>query len=106
MALLLGIVDDFHLCNDKEDARCWIHSKNGDFSVKSCRFMVNEDQMDLLWNRVWSLRIPSKVLFFLWTVGRGRLPTTNLQKRGIIIPSASLLCLKDGETINHIFIHC
>lgn len=55
---------------------------------------------------LWSLKIPSKVVFFLWTAVRDCLPSIDtLQSRGMIFPNICLLCMWEVESINHLFQH-
>lgn len=43
----------------------------------------------------------------MWTACKGKILTMdNLQKHGFILTNACLLCIKNGESINHIIIHC
>lgn len=57
----------------------WLHSKNGKFSVKSCR-EVNWARfiLEMILNKIWKLTIPSKVSFFSWLCARDRLPTLDI----------------------------
>lgn len=60
-----------------------------------------------MWKVIWKLKIPSKVVFFVWTACRERLPTLDfLQNRGMCIPNMCPMCLQDGESLNHLFIYC
>lgn len=56
---------------------------------------------------LWNVKIPSKVVFFVWTACRDWLPMVDyILKRGMIIPNVCALCLQDGESVNPILIHC
>ena len=45
--------------------------------------------------------------FFLWTTVLGKILTAdNLRKRNIVIVSWCCMCKDDGESIDHLFIHC
>ncbi len=50
---------------------------------------------------------PPRVAFFMWTVGLGKILTTeNLRRRNIILVSWCCMCKMEGETIDHLFLHC
>ena len=54
-----------------------------------------------------SFLVPSKVCFFLWTVALGRVLTMdNLRRRWLVVLDWCCMCKWDGETINHLFLHC
>lgn len=53
------------------------------------------------------MKIPSKIIFFMWTVCRDRLPTIDLlQRRGRYLPNVCSLCYKDEETSAHVVPYC
>lgn len=107
MGILLGVIGPIRLRPDKEDCLLWHLSKNVHFTAKSWReAQWLEVDPDLFWNIQWHLKVPSKVVFFLWTTARGRLPTIDLlQHKGIILLSVCLLCMKEEESADHLFIH-
>lgn len=74
---------------EKEDTRHWTLSRNGEFSVKACMSLFREENLEVRdWRKVWSLKAPSKILFFLWVACRKQLPTLDyLQKRGMCPPN-------------------
>jgi hypothetical protein len=46
-------------------------------------------------------------VFFTWSAVLGKiLPLYNLRKRHIIIVDKCCLCKRDGESVDHIFLHC
>ena len=51
--------------------------------------------------------MPPRVAFFIWTVALERILTAdNLRRRNIILVDWCCLCKEDGETIDHLFLHC
>lgn len=109
LANLYGRVCHFQLRQDVEDHLSWIVSKNRLFTVKLAREArwLNESPPDRVWIDIWKLHLPSKIVFFLWLMLKGHLPTIDLlQKRGLIIPNIYSLSMKDAESLDHIFIKC
>ena len=63
-----------------------------------------------LYNFIWKISIPNKVRVFCWLLILKKLNTQDLlQKRQpylSISPSWCVVCKKDCESINHLFLHC
>lgn len=81
----------------------------------SCEFhSMEEDNLGEEANRVfgqiWKSPAPSKVIALSWKGLLDRIPTrTNLARRNVLEPSASLLCALCNdvdESTNHLFLHC
>lgn len=54
-----------------------------------------------------SPKVSIKVSFFIWTAALGKiLMIYNLWKRQVVVIDRCCMCKKDGEMINHLFIHC
>ncbi|XP_042954850.1 uncharacterized protein LOC122291257 [Carya illinoinensis] len=59
------------------------------------------------WKCIWRSHMPSKVAFFTWTASLGKILTLdNLRKRGIIVMDWCFICKKNGETVDHLLLHC
>lgn len=108
MAHLIGVVENRTLRPELEDSRRWISSKNGVFSVKSCSHLFGHvGPPSQVWKKIWGLKIPSKISFFVWTTCKEKLPTIDfLQKRDMILTNVCCLCLQEAKSVNHIFISC
>jgi hypothetical protein len=66
--------------------------------VKDCSFP---------WKSIWKPKVPSRVSFFFWVASLGKILTTeNLRKRNIILVSWCCLCKSNGETVDHLLLHC
>lgn len=62
----------------REDSWVWLLDDKGKFTVKSVyRSLQGENNMEdsSFWRKLWSLKIPGKVLNFMWRVCKGCLPT-------------------------------
>ena len=56
-------------------------------------------------NTLWTLKIPTKIVCFIWLLINGRILTwEQLQSRGFHGPSCYILCLKNVEDIQHLFL--
>ncbi|RVW15386.1 putative ribonuclease H protein [Vitis vinifera] len=62
------------------------------------------------WKFLWSLKAPSKVKDLAWLVVHGKVNTNNkLQLRRpykSLCPQLCILCKGNGESIDHLFLHC
>ncbi|KAK6147935.1 hypothetical protein DH2020_018847 [Rehmannia glutinosa] len=102
------------LCNSGEmDRQIWHFSKTGSYTVNSgyTRLVhrVIDDALghEASWDKIWKLRIPPKVKFFLWRTCKGCLPTrTNLGRKGVHIPQFCVMCEAHLENCWHTFIDC
>ena len=81
---------------------CWQcqfgHHRNGDIwmVVPHC----------LMWC-IWKQKIPSRVVFFVWTAALGKcLTIDNLRKRKVCILDWCYMCKCNSEIVDHLFLHC
>ncbi len=59
------------------------------------------------WKSIWKAKVPPWVAFFSWTAALGRILTAeNLRRRRVIIVSWCCLCKMDGESVDHLLLHC
>lgn len=57
--------------------------------------------------RLWESFIPIKFNFCAWEAWHGKMLTMdNLKKRGLHIVNRCYPCLREEESIHHLFIHC
>jgi hypothetical protein len=56
---------------------------------------------------VWRTQAPPRAAFFTWSAALGKILTVdNLRKRHLIIVDRCCLCKRDGESVDHILLHC
>jgi hypothetical protein len=56
---------------------------------------------------VWRTQAPLRAAFLAWSAALGKILTAdNLRKRKIIIVDRCYLCKRDGETVDHLLLHC
>ncbi|RVW69991.1 Transposon TX1 uncharacterized 149 kDa protein [Vitis vinifera] len=110
---LMRSLDGVHLSPSVPDARLWPLSSSGLFSVKSFFLALSQffgsPQVFLL-NSFGILKFLSKVQSFIWLVAHKKVNTNDmLQVRRpykALSPDICILCMKHGESADHIFLHC
>ena len=56
---------------------------------------------------MWKQKIPSRVAFFVWTAALGKcLTIDNIRKRKVWILDWCYMCKGNGESVDHLFLHC
>ena len=59
------------------------------------------------WKSIWAVKAPPRVAFFVWTAARGSILTCdNLMRRGYMMAERCCMCCCDGETVDHLLLHC
>jgi len=83
-------------------------SKKGVFKVKSYfSSLAGCEGSRFPWKSVWRTQAPPRAAFFAWSAALGKILTAdNLRKRKIIIVDRCYLCKRDGETVDHLLLHC
>jgi hypothetical protein len=78
------------------------------FDVRSFyNILASKEASPFPWKNIWRTKAPSRVAFFTKTAVLGKILTIdNLKKRNLIMINRCCLCKLDGETINHLLIHC
>uniref|UniRef100_A0A2N9G1C3 Reverse transcriptase domain-containing protein n=1 Tax=Fagus sylvatica TaxID=28930 RepID=A0A2N9G1C3_FAGSY len=91
-----------------EDVMLWLHSLQNGFTVHSfCHVLVRIGGCSFPWKSIWQSKVPPRVSFFIWVAALGKILTAeNLRKRHIILLSWCCLCKVDGETVDHLLLHC
>ncbi|XP_042992315.1 uncharacterized protein LOC122318775 [Carya illinoinensis] len=91
-----------------EDKIVWKPSRKGKFSV--CSFydtITMQQRHNFPWKNIWRSKAPKKDALFVWTAALGKILTMdNLRIRGIIITEWCCMCRKNGETVDHLLLHC
>jgi hypothetical protein len=90
------------------DRLYWSPSKKGVFEVKSFYKILSNTATEMFpWKSIWRSKVPSRVAFFGWNAVLGRILThDNMRKRSIVIVEWCCMCKKNGESVDHLLIHC
>lgn len=95
--------------NAEQDSRRWKWEKEGMFSVQSCynAITISNNIPDFRSNKIWIPLVPPKVSFFVWLLHHNSIMTQdNLAHRGVTLDNKCVLCKKELESINHLFLNC
>ncbi|KAJ9676364.1 hypothetical protein PVL29_025068 [Vitis rotundifolia] len=94
-------------------SRVWSLSSSGLFSVRSFFLALSKVSNPILFlpaKFLWSSKAPSKVKALAWLVAHGKVNTNDkLQLRRpykSLCPQWCILCKGNGESIDHLFLHC
>jgi hypothetical protein len=56
---------------------------------------------------VWRTKSSPRTAFFVWSVVLGKILTLdNLRKRQVVVINRYFMCKKDGESVDHLLVHC
>ncbi|KAM6598072.1 hypothetical protein CsatA_008596 [Cannabis sativa] len=98
----------------RPDCWSWTADNTGNFTVKSA-YLLLQNQKPVtprpnnsgFWRKFWHLKIPPKVLNFLWRAIAGSLPTcVNLVTKHVPISSQCPVCSTAAETTTHALLSC
>jgi hypothetical protein len=91
-----------------QDKLWWSPSKRGRFKVKDFfRALSNEEDYGFPWKSVWRTKAPPRAAFFVWSAALGKILTLdNLRKRQVIVVNRCYMCKKEGESVDHLLLHC
>nr|XP_023929449.1 kinesin-like protein KIN-7K, chloroplastic [Quercus suber] len=87
---------------------CWVPSKDKGFLVKDYyRILAGPTIFGFLWRSIWKQKIFSRVAFFVWSAALGKcLTIDNLRKRKVWILDWCYMCKSNGESVDHLLLHC
>ena len=90
------------------DSLFWNLTPNGVFDVRSFYNSLSAPStISFPWKCVWSSKVPRRVSFFLWIAARDSILTIdNLVKENLPLVNRCCLCRYDGETMDHLLLHC
>ncbi|RVW25098.1 hypothetical protein CK203_113759 [Vitis vinifera] len=110
---LMQSLNDLYLSPSVPNARLWPLSSSGLFSVKSFFLALSQSSgspQDFPSKFVWNSQVPFKVKSFVWLVAHKKVNTNDmLQVRRpykALSPDICILCMKHGESADHLFLHC
>lgn len=91
-----------------EDELIWWLNPFGVFSVKSVYHNIEGESVGTFnWKKIWIKRLIPKINYFWLAMAHGRILMIDyLNKRGFSFINMCVLCYKDLESINHLFLYC
>ena len=100
--------------NDTRDRIAWVHTTNGQYSVKSAYYQWSqahsvgeETSSSVGWKRLWQLPVPHKIRVFIWRLCRNTIPVRNrLRGKGVPVTISCPMCIVDVEHLRHLFFEC
>ena len=93
---------------DRRDTLWWRLKGDGKFDTRSY-YQAIQGTLNFLfpWKGVQKPKIPKQVAFFLWTAAHDRILTLdNLMLRGRPLVNWCCMCYCDGESVDHLLLHC
>jgi hypothetical protein len=92
----------------EKDKMCWKPARSKGFQVKSFYTQLTfSGHGSFPWKSIWKAKVPPRVVFFVWTAALGKILTAdNLRRRGMIVVSWCCMCKADGESVDHLLLHC
>jgi len=90
------------------DSLCWGLNGNGKFDTHSFYNELRATPNSIFpWKSIWKAKIPKNVAFFPWTAAHNRILTLdNLMLRGRPLANWFCMCRCNGESMDHLLIHC
>jgi hypothetical protein len=109
-----GVISFFGLLHSRSsfkvggDGLRWRLKGNGMFNICSYYTALRGSlPMKFPWKSIWSVHVPRRVSFFVWSATWDRILTTdNLMRRGCQLAGWCCLCRCAGETTSHLLLHC
>ncbi len=77
------------------------------FDVRSLYSTLRESLALAFPWKIWHTKAPQRACFFVWTAAWNKILTCdNLSKRGYTLTSWCCMCCCNGETVDHLLLHC
>jgi len=109
----------------QDDCWAWLHEKSGLFTVRSAYKMLiktkktREDYFESKancsdiernqkeWNRLWSMKLPSKIKVFCWRLALNSIPTASMLKSGNLEKTSECkICGAEKDIWDHSLLYC
>ena len=91
-----------------EDKICCMLAKKSSFKVSLYyRVLTGSSDQSFPWKSIWKPKVPSRVTFFFLIVALGKMLTIDILLKGKIwIWDWCFMCKSNGESVDHLLIHC
>ncbi|RVX21544.1 putative ribonuclease H protein [Vitis vinifera] len=110
---LMHSLDCMNLSTSASDARSWSLCSSGLFTVQIFLTALSQmlDSSPFFPTKfVWKSQVPFKVKAFIWLVAHKKVNTNDLlqlrRPHKAISPDICKLCMEQGESADHLFLHC
>lgn len=94
----------------RPDSWFWLLEEDGDFTVRSCYKRIrgeNDESNANFWKNLWALKLPGKIVNFLWRACKVVLPTgVELVKKRVEVNVLCPLCRIYEEDAVHVLFGC
>ena len=89
-----------------DDTMVWQLNRSVVFDVHSFyKSLLKAPLVFFPWQCIWSVKVPRRVSFFLWTATRGGILTLdNLVKKNLPLVNWCCLCRCEEETMDHLLL--
>jgi len=69
--------------------------------------LIRRNGLSFPWKSIWRVKASTRVAFSVWSAALGKILThDNLRKRNIVVIEWCCMCKKNGESIDHLLLHC
>lgn len=108
----LGDIDQCRIQAQSRDQWVWLLEPSGHYSVNGAyrvlKGEITEEIQDRVFEDLWKLKVPNKILVFAWRLLKDRLPTrANLRRRQIeVVDNTCPFCRSVEENASHLFFRC
>ena len=90
-----------------DDTMVWQLNRSVVFDVHSFyKSLLKAPLVFFPWQCIWSVKVPRRVSFFLWTATRGGIFTINNIVKNLPLVNWCCLCWCEEETVDHLLLHC
>nr|GME10248.1 putative non-LTR retroelement reverse transcriptase [Ipomoea batatas] len=109
---IINKLKGFFLSSDPnlKDTILWNQTSTGFFTVNSAYHLVSShsnEQTDIDWKLIWSIRLPNRVNFFLWLIMHGRIMcNAERKRRHLTLVDDCHNCRGVSEDIDHVLRRC
>jgi hypothetical protein len=79
----------------------------GSLMLDLYKILAYKETAHFPWKSIWRTKVPLKVAFFAWAAALVKILTLdNLRKRQVIVIDRCCMCKKNGESVDHLLLHC
>ncbi|XP_031124258.1 uncharacterized protein LOC116026974 [Ipomoea triloba] len=94
----------------ESDSCAWALEDDGRFSVRSAYAVISDSDQEVNlsnWKRIWELKVPNKICFFIWLLLHGKILTNaERRRRHLTTNDWCVCCAGVEETCDHLFRYC